>query len=237
MSDISAIIEKVKKLLSLSTSSNANEAAVATAAANRIIDQYRLSTADLETSLEPEELVEEDDGYIYESGRINPWKSSLVNVLVNHYGLTFWNDCHWITGRQVSRYKLVGRRSDIEIAKYMFSWLTAECQRLSDLEAKGKGRVYVGSYCAGFVKGIATQLGSSRAEAQKTASSSAIIKINARSEEAELAMHTLHNNLRSSKSYSKTHIDRDAFSKGKSKGEAMHLGSSLSGGNVKLLNK
>lgn len=237
MDTVAHIIERVQKLLALSTSSNANEAAAAAATANRLIDQYRLSTADLESKTEPAEPIEEDDGYIYESGRVNPWKTRLVDILVKHYGLAYWNDNTYATGRQVSRYRLVGRKSDITIAKYMFAWLTTECQRLSDKEAKGKGRIYVNSYCIGFVRGIGTQLKSSRVEVQKEASSSAIIKIDARSQEADAIMFQLHTGLKRGTSHSHSQLDGRAFAAGKSKGEALHLGNSLGAGGVKLLGK
>ena len=218
MSDtVAHIIERVQKLLALSTSSNANEAAAAASAANKLIDQYRLSTADLESKTELVEPIEEDGGYIYETGRLNPWKNSLVFVLVKHYGLAQWNDADYSTGRMVTRVKLVGRKSDITIAKYMFAWLTVECQRLSDQEAKGKGRIYVGSYCLGFVRGIAAQLQVSRTDAQKDASSSAIIKINQREAEASEFMHVLHK-LKKSSGVGHSHIDSGAYSAGKSKG-------------------
>jgi len=233
-SNLTSVIDRVQKLLALSKSSNANEAAAAAAAANRLIDQYRLSEADLESTTDSVEPIEEDAGYIYESGRINPWKSQLVSVLIRHYGLAAWNDTDFSTGRQVSRYRLVGRKSDITIAKYMFSWLTTECQRLSDREAKGKGRIYVGSYCLGFVNGVAAQLRLSRTDAQKGASSSAIVKIDSRSEEAEQVMRQLHK-LRSKKATSSSHIDYSAFSAGKNKGESLHLGASLGEGGTKLL--
>lgn len=232
--NLTSVIDRVQKLLALSKSQNANEAANAAAAANRLIDQYRLSEADLESTFQNIEPIEEDEGYIYESGRINPWKSTLVNVLVRHYGLAHWNDADWSTGRQVSRFRLVGRKSDITIAKYMFAWLTAECQRLSDQEAKGKGRIYVGSYCLGFVNGVSTQLRLSRAEVQKDATSAAIVKIGGRSEAAKSFMYSLHN-LRSKRSGGSSHIDHNAFSAGKSKGESLHLGSSLGAGGTKLL--
>lgn len=232
MGDLSNIIERVQKLLALSKSTNANEAA----AANKLIDQHRLSEADLEGAGEVSEPVEEDASYIYESGRINPWKALLVRVLVNHYGLACWNDAHWNTGRMVSRYRLVGRKSDITISKYMFAWLTAECQRLSDLEAKGKGKVYCNSYCMGFVRGVEDQLRASRVEVQKTATSTAIVKIDARAEEAEEFLNTAHSNLRYKKSLAKSRLDADAYQAGK-KGENLHLGASLGEGGTKLLGK
>lgn len=233
---LSPIIEKVQKLLALSKSANVNEAAVAAGIANRLIDQYRLSTADLECSSEMEEAFEEDDGYIYESGKITPWKARLVHVLVAHYGCAYFNHESYATGRKVTRYRLVGKRSDIAIAKYMFAWLTAECSRLADLEAKGQGRVFVGSYCMGFVRGVAAQLKASRADAQNEATSAAIVKIDSRAAAAKAALYKMHTNLVSKKSTSSAQINHQAYGMGHSKGNSIHLGSSLSGG-TKLLGK
>lgn len=237
MENISHIIDRVQKLLALSKSSNANEAAAAAAAANKLIDSHRLSSADLEGTIEVVEPIEEDAGYIYETGRITPWKNQLVHVLTKHYGLACWNDNNYSSGRQVSRLRLVGRKSDITIAKYMFAWLQTECQRLSDKEAKGQGRIYVSSYCMGFVMGVASQLKISRSEAKETASSAAIIKIDAREQEALDTLYKLHTNLRTVKTQSQARYDREAFNEGKSKGEALHLGSSLGAGGSKLLGR
>lgn len=258
MSDIQNVIEKVKKLLALSQSSNANEAATAAAMANKLMDQYRLSTAELEgTAGNTSEPIEEDEGYIYESGKITPWKFSLMNALASFYGCAVWND--WTVskhktkvvfdldngddrvsetngGRKVSRYRLVGRRSDIGITRYMFAYLSAECARLSAIEAKGKGRVFMQSYCIGFVYGVDMQLNASRAEVQQQASSTAIVKINAREQEATDALFRMHTNLRVVKSNSHSRLNGNAFVMGQEQGKNVHLGSSLSAGNSKMLN-
>lgn len=237
MSNLHSIIERVHKLISLSRNANANEAAAAAAIANRLIDQYRLSKADLEMHAETVEPIEEDTGYIYESGRINPWKVYLIDVLVNHYGLTHWNDTDYTSGRKVTRIKVIGRKTDITIVKYMFAWLMSECQRLADLEAKGKGHVFVGSYCMGFVQGISLQLKNSRIEAQKEASTAAIVKIDARSREAQSFMYKLRPNLRTSVMRSHMQFNGNALSAGRVKGESMHLGASLNAGGTKLLSR
>ena len=235
---LSPIVEKVQKLLALSKSSNANEAAAAAAVANRLIDQYRLSEADLEADMDAiMEPIEEDPDFIYESGKVTAWKTLLVSVLVKHYGCAYWNDCSYATGRKVSRYKLVGKRSDVGIVRYMFAWLMSECTRLADLEAKGCGRVFVASYCQGFVNGVAGQLRASRAEVQKQATSAAIVKIDAREQEALDALYKLHSNLRVQKSYSHAQMDANAFNMGRTKGANMHLGASLNSGGAKLLGK
>src|SRR6185436_6398073 len=193
--------------------------------------------ADLECRREATEPIEEDTDYVYQSGRINPWKVELVSVLVGHYGLSFWNDVDFSSGRKVTRYKMLGRKSDITIAKYMFAWLSTECQRLCDMEAKGKGHIFAGSYCLGFVQGIAAQLKNSRAEAQKDATSSSIVKIDARGVEAERLMYRLHPNLRMSYSRSNMRYDSDALIAGKNKGKSMHLGASFGTGGTRLLSR
>jgi len=230
----SSVIDKVQKLLALSKSSNANEAAAAAAAANKLIDQYRLSEADLEIQGQAEEPIEEDGGYIYESGRITPWKSSLAINLAKHYGVYLWNDCHWPSGRMVTRYRLVGRKSDITVCKYMYNWLSLECQRLSDLHTKGRGKVAANSFCLGFVKGVMIQLDASRKDLEQAASSGAMIKINAREDAAKAFAHSLRKLVSRAKS-SHSQIDPGAFAAGKSRGENIHLGSSLGGGTPKLL--
>ncbi len=236
MSDISPIIAKVQKLLALSkNNTSAEESANAARAANKLIDEYRLSEIDLEVQSEVVEPIEEDDGYIYESGKITGWKDLLISALVSHYGLSHWNDASWQTGRKVSRYRLVGRKSDISIAKYMFSWISSECSRLAGLYAKGQGRVYVSSYCSGFIVGVRDQLQASRKEVQKNASSAAIVKMDSRANEAKEFMYNLHSNLRPYKKSSSAQIDYSAYSNGRERGKLLHLGNHLGAGGVKLL--
>ena len=235
MSSIQTVVDKVQKLLALTTSSNAGEAANAARAANKLIDQYRLSQADLEVSGQAEEPLEEDEGHIYQTGKITLWKHTLVSELAKHYGLSYWMKCTYPTGRKVTAFKLVGRKSDIAVAKYMFSWLLLECQRLSDLYVKGEGRVRIASYCLGFVNGVTEQLANSRAEVKKEASNNAIVKLDNRKSEAEAFMYSLHSNLKTVKGKSSTHLDSDAYNSGLISGKEIHLGQSLTTGAPKLL--
>src|SRR5580692_6669241 len=160
---LQSVIDKIQKLRSLATSMNINEANAAANVANKLIEEYRLSEADIAANNPALDHIEEDTNHIYTSGKITRWKSSLVRVLAEHYGVTHWNNATWVTGRQVSRYRLIGRKSDMQIVNYMFAWLTLECERLSGMYAKGNGRVFVASWCEGFVAGIAEQLELSRA--------------------------------------------------------------------------
>lgn len=230
---ISGIIDKVQKLLALSQSSNANEASAAAAAANRLIDQYRLSEVDISSS--EEDLIIEDDGFIYETGRIVTWKNFLATTLAKHYGCAIFNMASYNTGRKVSKYKLIGRKSDNDLTRYMFNWLSMECNRLSEKEARGQGRLFAASYCQGFVKGVKQQLITSRNEAKQNATSTSIIKIDAREQEANAFMNNLYK-LKDAKNASAAKIDFRAFDAGMNRGKNIHLGSAISeGSGIKML--
>ena len=228
-----SVIEKIKKLLALSASTNsANEAAVAAGAANKLLDEYRLSEADLSSEDVSNPMVNDDD-YIYQTGKITPWKQQLVLILSQHYGVACMNHIDNSMGRKFSRFKLLGRKNDIEIVKYFFSFLVLQCQHLADIEAKGNGRVYISSYCFGFVKGIEEQLKASRIQAKQTATSSAIIKIDSRLQESLQFMNSKYNLRPSPKS--SIRIDNSAYTNGVERGRNMHLGNSIGAKSPKLL--
>jgi len=228
MSNISSVIDKVKKLLALSKSSNANEAAAAAAAANKLIDQYRLAEAELETSDDLCEDIMEDTDSFYESGRLTQWKSSLACQLAKHYGCAIYNNKSY----RKNSYKLVGRKSDIEVVRYMFTWLFLEVDRLSDSASKGSGRdrsagkIFSNSFCSGAVVGISSKLESSRKEVAQSASSGAIIRLDQRLEEAKNFMNGNHR-LKRSNSFGSSRFDSNAYEAGKVSGQNIHLGSCL----------
>lgn len=227
MSDtnIQAVIEKVKKLLQLSKSTSANEAAVASSIANKLIDEYRLSVADFADTVADE--IVKDDSYLYETGRVIPWKAQLASQLAHFYGCSIVIEHTYPSNRKTSHYKMIGRKADIDICRYMFSWLLSECNRLANKEAKGKGHVFVFSYCFGFVNGVMEQLKLSRKAAEVSATSTAIVKIDSRYQESKAAMEKMYKNLTFDKNSSKSHIDNEAFKQGQVKGKQTHLGSAL----------
>lgn len=235
MSNLQNIILKVQKLLELSKSSNVHESSAATGAANKLIDQYRLSAIDIATDSGESDPTVEDDSYIYETGRVIPWKNVLIHVLTTHYGVANYNDVYFPEGRKVSRFKLVGRSSDIQIVRYMFTWLTAECHRLANLQVKGQGRITVASYCEGFVTGISLQLRASRKEVQQTATSSAIIKLDDRLQESKDFMYNKYTDMKKVNYQTKSRLDTQAFAAGQQQGKNIHLGSALGGSKTKLL--
>lgn len=222
---LQSVIEKVRKLIALTSSSNAAEAATAAAIANKLIDQYRLSEADIDA---PDmDAIIEDDQFIYETGRVTRWKQNLLAVLTKHYGTVGFNKISYENNRKVSRYKLIGRKTDIDITRHMFNWIVDECNRLSEKEAYGKGRVYVNSYCMGFVEGIYRQLQNSRKEVAEKASTTALVKINNRQSEANDFLNKKYK-VKNANNQSQSKIDHSAYSAGINDGKNAHLGPVIS---------
>jgi hypothetical protein len=227
------IIDKIRKLRSLATSSNVNEAASAARAADKLAQEHRISEEEIayaDPSLAEKPV--EDTGVLYETARITRWVSDLSVFLAEHYGCVMWNDCRWgesESGRKITRYRLVGRKSDIELTHYMFAFCHSEITRLSALNAHGNGRVYVSSYCEGAVAGIREQLRLQKEETKKTAEmngqSMALVRLDERAKEAKVVLHDLHKNLGKSKA-TKTHrqFDGNAYDSGKQAGKSIHLG-------------
>ena len=220
------IIAKVQKLRSLAQSTNLNEANNAAAAADRLIEEHRLSEAQLNIDNGTEEKIDEAEGYLYESGKVTQWKSSLACILAKHYGCGIFNHngSNPETGRLISRYKLAGRKADIEIVNYMFAWLCGEISRLSMNEGKGRGRVFIGSFCVGAVEGIRGQLDANKAEQKAVhGDSTAMVALSHRAEEAQSFLRSKRH-LTKSKSYTSQQLNAGAYHAGQQQGKNIHLG-------------
>lgn len=75
----------------------------------------------------------------------------------------------------------------------------------------------------------------SREEVKKSATSTAIVKIDSRTEEADDYMHKLHKDLRTTTSYSYRRTNLLAYDAGKTRGSNIHLGASLGTGKAPKL--
>lgn len=221
----SGIIAKIRKLQALSKSENVHEAAAAAGKMNALIDLHRLSQADLEDETAETEAVTEEDEPVYESGRIIPWKARLAVIVSKHYGCGIYIR----QGNRNKKYTIVGRKSDTDIVKYVFAWLSAEISRLCVNEMKGQGHVACFSYCEGAVSGIKEQLLHSRKEtvvqAQATGLSQALVKLDNRAVEVEAFL----NRKKLGKVTTRSHAqyDSSAFERGKQQGERLHLGKAM----------
>jgi len=108
------ILEKVRKLLALSTSPSEAEAASALAKAQELLARYGLGMADVSTQ-DPE--VTED--VLLEKKRLRKWESSLIHTVST---CTFTQALH-LQGPSGGKVVLIGRELNTQAAKELFAYL------------------------------------------------------------------------------------------------------------------
>lgn len=207
----SPIIDRVKKLLRLGTSSNPHEAENAIAAAHALMQKHRISVAEIEmaTGIKQENVII-DPNAAYTAGRIPSWKFILFDIIARHCGCASYKNRKY---REDTTLNLVGRDSDIELAKYLFMYSMNELVRLSDQYCKGKGHIYYDSWFNGAVVGINQKLEETEQEINKTCTSTAIVLVTNRQQKADILMR---NKMKmKTEKINNNNIDRTAFYIGK----------------------
>lgn len=150
---------KASKLLKLSTSSNANEAALAASMAQQILTRYGIDQAALAGDGAPQGPVEpigKDHAPLEEGGRrLAGWKAQLAAAIAKA------NACRaYTSGPSIG---IIGRASDVASVRYLYATLALEVERLTQRLAMGQGRTYSNSFRHGVVAAIAEKLAAARA--------------------------------------------------------------------------
>lgn len=178
MSDINAelakAIDKVKKLRALATNNqNENEIKAATAAADRIMQEFRISNAMLEAQGErvAEPMVRKD---VHKGGKRSSWVERILYGLCLQYGCAWYfqhgNTPNWDgTVKRFNTYIVVGRTSDTEIIAYMMEYLVGEGRRLARWKNEGFGVGWSKSYLEGFGIGVQSQFTAIKEKAKEEA--------------------------------------------------------------------
>lgn len=213
-----AVIEKVKRLRALATSSNVNEAANAAAAADKLLQEYRLSEAELESTNGPLSTREtanlDPEPIVSWNRRVTSWQSSLSAMLARHYSCSAIVD-----NKNNPKILVVGRPSDISTVRYMYSWLSLEISRLSHLYCKGYGKSYSDSFCKGAVVGIREAMFAAEKAVRAQQTSQALTIVDRRAIESRSKLEQIYPNLRSRHSTGATHSS--AFHNGMEKGRSI----------------
>lgn len=232
MENLEEIYARIQKLIRLSTSSNVNEAAVASAKAAELMLRYQINTMELEDfdlpKKEPVDIFwfEEDSG----SKNKNSFKASLTNEIANFFGCkVIWKG---------PRLEFIGRKSDLDASRYLFNVIFNQIESLTEytwatngILTGVHGKTWKNSFRIGALSCISARLKEQKAssmESFKASNSRALVVLS----ELELAvkqrMATMH--LRSA---AKTHhnLSNHAYSAGKTAASTINLGgnASLSG--------
>lgn len=192
------VIGKINALRKIadSTHSKAEKETCLTLAA-KLIAEFQLEESELavKDSANAELIDLDSESIIYESGRISQWNSELACGIASLNGLYIINA--WVrnaeTHRKGNRYRVIGRRSDVEIALYMMSYLTTMITELSFDYVPGNrdGKRGVNpereSWSLGCVRGFIAKMQAAKDDVNKAASCTALVFIGNKVEEAKTA--------------------------------------------------
>jgi hypothetical protein len=156
------ILDRVKKLLSLSNSDNEFEAANAASRAHELLLKYNLSIADVGDGISEDELKIEEE-LVHEGGRVARWRTYLVSGVAKAFG------CAQLVskGYRYTGLKIVGAKADIAVAKVTLSYLEMVVETLAKENARGMGHGYVNSYKIGLVARLTARLHEQTAKTER----------------------------------------------------------------------
>jgi len=177
------ILDKVRKLRAMAAdNANVNEAALAAAKAQELIERHRLAEADLCAVDDVDiiqDVLEEEQGCSFRH-----WKISLAGALASA------NNCRlFVTkGKRGGGYratvnaqlKLVGSPPNIAATRYLFQALSRDIERLCKEAIKrgeGAGKSWANSFRIGAVATLKQRLKEAKENARVGATSTAIIKV------------------------------------------------------------
>lgn len=123
------IIEKLRKVLALTTSPSEGEAAAASKMLARLLAQHNLEIADLEAKGQTKQGVVEDK--TIDLGKAAwAWKLQLANGLAAHFF------CAVLTSNFDKNPRFVGRPDNVESLKMLYTWLIGQVQEISRTERR-----------------------------------------------------------------------------------------------------
>lgn len=242
---IQKVISKIQRLRKIASSTHSRaEQETAFSIAAKLIAENQLSEIELQIKENSVEGIELDQEHIiYEAGRSSPWKAELVWGLAKINGLFAFVSTirHPITHKNGRRYRVIGRLSDIQVAIYMFEYLTETIQELSDKEfphnfkVDGYGTLVMKrgvnpekeSYCLGCVYGFVAKMEKESTEVMRQASSQAMVLISNKAKEAEQAYLSKTKMKMHSLPPSKAQRDSDALNRGYVKGQTLSVDKGL----------
>ncbi len=237
MSNIEKVIEKIRKLNALAQSSNVHEAAAATAAAARLMQDHQIEEAQLIGAGEAQEEPVQAGLCIDAHRRAPTWKAILATTITRSLGCELYTES--------GRFMVIGRKSDAQAVTYLYRAVIAQIDELCTTAARAQ-RIFGGDernfrgWCGSFRHGAA-QAVHQRLSAQKTerdrevqaradggdrASSTALVVIDRREGEISRVASSL--NLRTTKLRSNP-CSVDGFRDGFAAGQQVNLGHNRGG--------
>jgi len=233
MTTVDPILSRIQKLLALATSDNVHESAQAAAAAQRLMLQHGIDSADLAPPSVQEIILDHDLA-----------NDTWFQILAKHVGescfcRTYGKTVH-VPGRVNRRTVTVmlGRANDVAVASVLLAWLAGEVNRLADKDwvreerggsyGYGKpvhGKTWKNSFRQGAVKTLGERLQTSRKTDVAAQSSTALVKLETYATAAKEAItkHLGEQGVKLRSSATRNRVDRDGFGAGVVAGAGINL--------------
>lgn len=148
------ILEKVRKLLRLSKSSNPHEAALAAQRAQEIIDRYNIEQAMLDAegaTVATEEPIKNFRDDPLDVNMISgSWQMRLQRTIAKQ------NSC--FVYRSSGNSVIVGSPSNVNAVRYLYSWLKKELEVLCVIEGIGHSKSWLNNFCIGATETVTERL-------------------------------------------------------------------------------
>lgn len=130
------VLDKIRKLLALSTSPNENEAASAAEKVQALLAEYNLTLKDIGGGAQPEEEVVQAEGDETDS---RPWRRRIGAAVAKMYFSGYLYTFRKVTvpSRKIGgyirydRHTFVGLEHNVVVARAMFAYLTSTIERLA----------------------------------------------------------------------------------------------------------
>ena len=203
-SKLQSVISKIQKLRALAgNNQNQNEMNAAIAAADKLIQEHRISEAQIEfangLASEPFASIP-----IYEAGKRSHYIEVLLSAIAKTYSgafcvgsarsdgdIFYGGKTKGSKGRCV--YTMFATESDMKIISYFFDYFYYEVDRLARMNTKGMGVGGAASYRLGVAVGISHTLENARKQAMEenknnSVQGSALVVLSSRKEAAEKEM-------------------------------------------------
>lgn len=160
--ELDRVIERIQKLLALSTSQNPHEAALAAAKAQHLLFKHNLSLVLVEAGMTGSNRSK----YVsdrFDIGGWMSWRRALLAAVAQN------NFCRGVSYRGTREVGIVGEPHNVAVVKYLYTFLVREITRLADVAAgqpPDRGpespRAWKRSFYQGAVLTIAQRLAAQR---------------------------------------------------------------------------
>lgn len=168
-------IQKAMKLLRLSKSPNAHEAALAAQKAQEVIDTYKLDVSSLDydqTSAQEDNEPVKDFGYEDPLEESN-WSTFSVESIRLASTIAFYNQTctAWKKtgdGNGGVQIRIVGRASDVQTVRYLYGFYKAQILQMVKEHCKGNSYAYRREFFTGVVDAIAMKIKEGRDQIKVT---------------------------------------------------------------------